>query len=90
VAKAEDWPWSSARAHLAGRGDALVDPAPLLGLVADWHGFLAEGMADGEVDTLRRHAANGAPAVSAAALEQLEARFERPLRIRPRGRPPRN
>jgi putative transposase len=24
VARAEDWPWSSAAAHLAGRDDALV------------------------------------------------------------------
>jgi REP-associated tyrosine transposase len=30
VACAEDWPWSSARAHLAGRDDALVRVAPLL------------------------------------------------------------
>lgn len=88
VARAGDWPWSSARAHLAGRGDGLVDPAPLLDLVEDWQGFLAEGMADGEADMLRRYAMNGAPAVAAAALEQLEARFERSLRVRPRGRPP--
>jgi putative transposase len=26
----EDWPWSSVRAHLAGRDDALVNVAPLL------------------------------------------------------------
>ena len=26
----EDWPWSSARAHLAGRDDGLVEVAPLL------------------------------------------------------------
>jgi putative transposase len=30
AARAEDWPWSSARAHLAGRDDALVRVAPLL------------------------------------------------------------
>ena len=30
VERAEDWPWSSARAHLAGRDDGLVEVAPLL------------------------------------------------------------
>ena len=29
VARAEDWPWSSVRAHLEGRNDALVHAAPL-------------------------------------------------------------
>lgn len=88
VKRAEDWAWSSARVHLSGRGDGLVDPAPLLGLVEDWGGFLAEGMVKGEADRLRRHTMTGAPAVSASALEQLEARLERTLRKRPRGRPP--
>jgi hypothetical protein len=30
VARAQDWAWSSARAHLAGRGDGLVRVAPLI------------------------------------------------------------
>jgi putative transposase len=34
VACAEDWAWSSARAHLAGRDDALVRVAPLLETVS--------------------------------------------------------
>ena len=34
VERAEDWPWSSARAHLAGRDDGLVEVAPLLAAVA--------------------------------------------------------
>ena len=33
--RAEDWPWSSARAHLAGRDDGLVAVAPLLDAVGD-------------------------------------------------------
>lgn len=34
VDRAEDWPWSSARAHLAGADDGLVSVAPLLGRCA--------------------------------------------------------
>ena len=30
VERAEDWPWSSVRAHLAGRDDGLVEVGPLL------------------------------------------------------------
>jgi hypothetical protein len=30
VARAEDWPWSSVRAHLAGKEDELVTVRPLL------------------------------------------------------------
>ncbi len=35
VGAAEDWPWSSARAHLAGRDDGLVAAAPLLDMAPD-------------------------------------------------------
>jgi putative transposase len=33
VERAEDWPWSSARAHLAGRDDGLVRVAPVIARV---------------------------------------------------------
>ena len=36
VSKAEDWPWSSARAHLAGQDDPLVKVGPLLAMIGDW------------------------------------------------------
>jgi hypothetical protein len=36
AAAPEDWPWSSARAHLAGRDDGLVTTAPLLEAAGDW------------------------------------------------------
>ena len=30
VARAQDWPWSSVRAHLAGEDDGVVRVAPVL------------------------------------------------------------
>jgi putative transposase len=36
VVRAEDWPWSSVRAHLAGCDDVLVAIKPVLDLVADF------------------------------------------------------
>ena len=34
-----DWPWSSARAHLTGRDDGLVEVAPLLERIGDFVAF---------------------------------------------------
>jgi putative transposase len=33
VKKAEDWPWSSAGAHIKGKDDILVKAKPLRGMV---------------------------------------------------------
>ena len=35
-----EYPWSSARAHLTGRDDGLVQVAPLLGLAPNWRRLL--------------------------------------------------
>jgi putative transposase len=40
VERAEDWPWSSARAHLAGKDDDLVKVAPALERYGDFGAFL--------------------------------------------------
>ena len=41
-ARAQDWPWSSAAAHLAASDDALVSVRPLLELVPNWAAFIGE------------------------------------------------
>src|ERR1700736_2769772 len=41
VSRAEDWPWSSARAHLAGEDDELATVAPLRALIPDFAALLA-------------------------------------------------
>src|SRR6516162_5400545 len=41
VSHAEDWPWSSARAHLAGEDDELAIVAPLRALIPDVAALLA-------------------------------------------------
>ena len=40
VDRAGDWPWSSARAHLAGVDDGLVEVAPLLERLGEFGTFL--------------------------------------------------
>ena len=78
--RARDWRWSSARAHLEGCDDGLVQVAPLLERVPDWRAFLAGGLADDALEAIRRHARTGRPLGNAAFLEALEARLGRPLR----------
>jgi putative transposase len=42
VARAEDWPWSSVRAHLAGRDDGVVKVAPVLSRIENLTEFLGQ------------------------------------------------
>ncbi len=88
VRRARDWRWSSARAHLAGKDDALVAAAPLLALAPDWKAYLAEGLGQEDLEALRRHARTGRPLGSERFVESLEARLGRPLKPGKRGRKP--
>ena len=56
VARACEWPWSSARAHLSGRDDRLVQVAPLQAMIPDWAAFLDTAVAEEE---LRDYASTG-------------------------------
>ena len=58
---AGDWPWSSVRAHLAGRDDCLVQVAPLLALVPDGNPFLNSALPEEDFREIRRHARTGRP-----------------------------
>jgi putative transposase len=86
AARAEAWPWSSARAHLAGRDDGLVSVAPLLDAVGDWRAFL-DGGTPGEdaLALLRTHERTGRPLGDAGFVAQLEQRLGRRLRPGKRG-----
>lgn len=86
--KPGEYAWSSARAHLEGRDDGLVKVAPLLALVDDWAGFLAQGLAEEDAERLRRHERTGRPLGSEAFVAALERRLRRPLRPGRRGPKP--
>lgn len=75
-----DWPWSSAKAHLAGRNDGVVRVKPLLEMVPDWRGFLEAGLAVDMAETLRRHARTGRPLGGEGFMSWLEAKLGRALR----------
>ena len=87
VPSAEDWAWSSARAHLAGRDDALVKVAPLLAIIADWRALLDSALEEEELRDFRQHGRTGRPLGSAPFLDRLESMVGRVLRARKGGRP---
>jgi putative transposase len=91
AATPQDWRWSSAAAHLAGRDDALVQVAPLLDRVPDWATLLDENADDSErFDALRAGERTGRPVGGDAFVAGLEAQLGRPLARRRPGRKPRN
>lgn len=57
---AEDWPWSSAQAHIRQQDDDLVIVKPMLDRVQDWQSYLSQQ--DG-VDTnkIRQSSKTGRP-----------------------------
>jgi putative transposase len=88
--RAEDWRWSSARAHLAARDDGLVEVAPLLarcgGRFAD---LLAVEPSPGAIAALRAAETIGRPLGAPAFLDRLAALTGRDPRPRKRGPKPR-
>ena len=71
VERAEDWPWSSVRAHLADRDDGLVEVAPLLSRCGGrFAGLIAEEADAALVAALRAAETIGRPLGPSAFLGQ--------------------
>lgn len=79
VSRPRDWRWSSARAHLAGKDDALVQVKPLSDLVPAWPAFLNEDLAAEDHAAVRACERTGRPLGSAAFIARLEKRLKRTL-----------
>jgi len=84
--RAEDWPWSSARAHLSGRDDGLVEVAPLLERVGDFAAFLGTDEDQQATRALRMAETTGRPLGDESWVAALEARTGRALAAQRRGR----
>ena len=87
VKRPEDWAWSSARAHLGGANDGVVRVRPLLAAVQDWKTFLAGGLDEVMLATLRSHARTGHPLGSDGYYKRLERKLGRSVKPARRGRP---
>lgn len=85
VSLPEDYPWSSAHAHLAGRDDVLVKVAPLLEMADDWAGILRSDIEDKTMKEIRHHERTGRPMGDGSFVERLEIVSGRLLRRRKPG-----
>ena len=81
----QDWRWSSARAHLAGTDDILVQSRPLLDRFGEWARYLAQGLSEDELAEVRRHENTGRPLGNDYFLNALEKKLQRPVKKRKPG-----
>lgn len=88
VIKAEDYAWSSARAHLLRKSDPLLSNCLLTQEIGDWAGFLSVEPLDSEVKLIRQHMTTGRPLGSSDFIEKLETLTGRTLKENRRGRKP--
>ncbi len=86
VKKAEDFPWSSARAHVSKQPDPLITKGSLDDEIADWASFLVSETPESELKLLRKHASTGRPLGRDKFVEKLEKLTGRILKEKPKGR----
>lgn len=82
--RAEDWRWSSAKAHVCGIDDGLTDRMGLDTRGLDWSRELTSR--DMETSIFEAHARTGRPLGDTAFLKRLEDETGRALQPRKRGR----
>ena len=61
VKRAEDYPWSSAKAHVLKEKDILISDNFMLSEIKDWSSYLAEDDRDIDRNLFREHACTGRP-----------------------------
>jgi putative transposase len=83
----ESYLWSSAKSHVKGREDKLLDPSkPLLHFVQDWKTFLHDMPTTPDQETIERHLQTGRPRGSDNFLDSVESIVGRPVRPQKPGR----
>ena len=88
VARAEDWKWSSVRAHLDDKDDGLVTVKPVLDRVRDFAKLIADQNNDDSFAALRAAEQTGRPLGTKDFVEGLEHVLGRRIQRRAPGRKP--
>lgn len=86
AAQAGEYPWSSARAHLTGTNDSVVNVAPLCSEIEDWESFLRQDEEEATLAQLRACERTGRPCGDATFISQVESRCGRILHRQKPGR----
>lgn len=84
VERPEQWPWSSARAHLGLGTDALTDRAAVTDLVTDWANYLNDMPPSWQADQLRRYTGSGRPLGERTFVKKAENTLGRQIARRAR------
>lgn len=81
VQRPQDYPWSSAKAHIEGRPDFLINPnnAPLREMIPNWEDFLKEDASAEEQNFFDLHERTGRPLGSKEFIATLETALGRRL-----------
>jgi len=89
VAAAEDYVWSSARAHCGMRSDPVLSKKPQWKMqfqgIADWSAWVAACDQPATLGMLRRNVGKGLPCGSDEFIDGLERQSGRQLHFRPQG-----
>lgn len=86
VKRAEDYPWSSAPAHVLGRSDILVLPNKLAVQKRAWSAYLREPVDKSELNEIRNRSRSGRPFGGDVFITHLEKTLGRDLKIKRAGR----
>jgi putative transposase len=88
VSWAEDYPWSSARHHVLGVPDPLLEESGFLkGCIKDWRAYLGTNGNESILDRTWRSLKTGRPAGDKDFILSLEGIMGKRLMALPRGRP---
>jgi putative transposase len=91
VARPEDYPWSSARHHVLGENDPIInDGCRLRTEIPDWHSYLSNTGNERVLNRTWQSLKTGRPAGEAEFVHGLEEVMGRRLMALPRGRPRKN
>lgn len=85
VRRAEDWRWSSAKAHVLNKADGLTDLDAMAGIHTNWRAMLRDGLEAGHSTKateaeIEAHQRTGRPWGGASFVERLEAATGRRLK----------
>lgn len=88
VERAQDWKWSSTRAHLRGKDDGLTAREAVRDIVADFAGLLSSAPEQDLFDKLRAAESIGRPLGGDRFLARIERQTGRVLKLGKRGPKP--
>ncbi len=85
-----EYRWSSARAHIRGDADSLLNTSALLRFNPEWAAFLQSGIDQPAMDAIRLHESTGRPLGSPDFIAKIETMLGKLVAPQKAGRKPKN